>query len=130
MYIDPSQLGTAANKGAEHVTKERTAINTGNKEPAAVATSASSAPAPKSSNKVNTTTLEENVEFQTSAHELYETLLDTQRVCAWTRGPAKISKEKNSPFELFNGNVRGEILELVKFFLRSISKTLLTIRVN
>lgn len=103
-------MGAAApTRGAEHVAKEKTTIN--KSQPSTTTTTA--APAEKGSSKVNTTTLEDTVEFQTSAHELYETLLDTQRVCAWTRGPAKISKEKGSKFELFNGNVRGELLDAV-----------------
>lgn len=108
-------MGAAApTRGAEHVAKEKTTIN--KSQPTTTTTAAPSTNAEKgssSSSKVNTTTLEDTVEFQTSAHELYETLLDTQRVCAWTRGPAKISKEKGSKFELFNGNVRGELLDAV-----------------
>lgn len=105
-------MGAAApTRGAEHVAKEKTTIN--KSQPTTTITTTTAAPAEKGSSKVNTTTLEDTVEFQTSAHELYETLLDTQRVCAWTRGPAKISKEKGSKFELFNGNVRGELLDAV-----------------
>ncbi|KAI9329652.1 activator of Hsp90 ATPase [Pilaira anomala] len=63
--------------------------------------------------KVNTTSLSETTEFQTSAHELYETLTDVQRAQVWTRGPVKLSKEVGTKFELFGGNVSGEILELV-----------------
>jgi activator of HSP90 ATPase len=63
--------------------------------------------------KVNTVSMNDDIEFQTSANELYETLLDPQRVSAWSRGPAKISREIGSSFELFNGNVSGKMLELV-----------------
>lgn len=63
--------------------------------------------------KVNTTTLTDSVDFQTSAHEIYETLLDPQRAQIWTRGPVKLSKDINSDFEFFNGNVSGKILELI-----------------
>lgn len=63
--------------------------------------------------KVNTTSLSETTEFQTSAHELYETLTDIQRAQVWTRGPVKLSREIGSQFEFFGGNVSGEILELV-----------------
>lgn len=62
---------------------------------------------------VNTTSLTESTEFQTSAHELYETLTDVQRAQVWTRAPVKLSREIGSTFEFFGGNVSGEILELV-----------------
>ncbi|KAJ2961063.1 hypothetical protein NQZ79_g3604 [Umbelopsis isabellina] len=104
VYIDPTQLGTAAPPRAVH-NKETSA---GNKLNTGATTSAAKQP-----KIVNTTKLEENVEFQTSAHELYETLLDPQRVNAWTRGSAKIEREVGGKFELFNGNVSGEIVEVV-----------------
>ncbi|CAO3638016.1 unnamed protein product [Cunninghamella echinulata] len=94
------------------VTKERSNITHINKSTTASSTKTEEKSA-TTKNKVNTTSINDVIEFQTSAHELYETLLDTQRVCAWTRGPAKISKEVGSPFELFGGNVSGKILELV-----------------
>ncbi|CAO3614042.1 unnamed protein product [Cunninghamella blakesleeana] len=99
------------------VTKERSNVTHINKTTTSTSTktesTSSSSSSSSSKKKINTTTLNDVVEFQTSAQELYETLLDTQRVCAWTRGPAKISKEIGSTFELFNGNVSGKILELV-----------------
>lgn len=110
VYIDPSQLGQAAAPRAVHVPlKERagTAVDNGD------GSSASEAPA----QKVNTTSLDDTVEFQTSAHELYDTLLNPQRVAIWTRGPAKIAAEVGSKFELFNGNVSGEIKEIVSVIL-------------
>lgn len=114
-------MGTAApTRGAEHVAKEKTSIN--RSQPSTTTTTPTTSSKTKKGSKVNTTTLEDTVEFQTSAHELYETLLDTQRVCAWTRGPAKISKEKGSKFELFNGNVRGELLETVGLMVAKESK--------
>lgn len=106
VYIDPAQLGTAAPPRVVPVTKEfstATKINDGT----------SGTDAAKHGKIVNTTKLEENIEFQTSAHELYETLLDSQRVAAWTRGSARISREVGGKFEFFNGNVSGEILECV-----------------
>lgn len=95
------------------VTKERSNVTHINNTTTTSITTKTETTSSSTKNKVNTTTLNDVIEFQTSAHELYETLLDTQRVCAWTRGPAKISKEIGSTFELFNGNVSGKILELV-----------------
>ncbi|KAI7859636.1 activator of Hsp90 ATPase [Circinella umbellata] len=109
VHIEKEKLGTAdaTVRAPESVTKQKTSVNNNTTS----FSSTTSTKSKSSSGKVNTTTLDDVVEFQTSAHELYETLLDGQRVSIWTRGPAKISKEKGSKFELFNGNVRGELLE-------------------
>ncbi|SAL95191.1 hypothetical protein [Absidia glauca] len=92
------------------VTKERSNVTHINKSTPSSTPAAAPTAAKK---KVNTVSMNDDIEFQTSAHELYETLLDPQRVSAWSRGPAKISREIGSSFELFNGNVSGKILELV-----------------
>ncbi|KAG0186277.1 hypothetical protein DFQ28_008076 [Apophysomyces sp. BC1034] len=107
VYIDPAQLGTAAApRATQAASKERSG--------ATVINSADKSVTPEvPAKKVNTTSLDETIDFQTSAHELYETLLDSNRVSIWTRGPAKISKEVGSKFELFNGNVSGEIKEAI-----------------
>ncbi|KAI8064217.1 activator of Hsp90 ATPase [Gongronella butleri] len=107
VYIE----GGAKTTGQSGVTKERSNVTHINKS--STNTAAPADAAVPSAKKVNSTTLDEVVDFQTSAHELYETLLDPQRVMAWTRGPAKISRDIDSPYEMFNGNVSGKILELV-----------------
>ncbi|KAI9250976.1 activator of Hsp90 ATPase [Phascolomyces articulosus] len=113
VHIEKDKLGSADTsvRAPETITKTSITTATTTKTTTATTTSSSSSSSKKSASKVNTTTLNDVVEFQTSAHELYETLLDPQRVSIWTRGPAKISKEKGAKFELFNGNVRGELLE-------------------
>ncbi|KAL0582097.1 hypothetical protein ABG067_008243, partial [Albugo candida] len=63
--------------------------------------------------KVNTTSFSDTIEFQCSAHELYETLTDINRAQIWTRGPVKLTREVGSAFEFFGGNVSGEMVELV-----------------
>ncbi|RUP47416.1 LOW QUALITY PROTEIN: activator of Hsp90 ATPase [Jimgerdemannia flammicorona] len=103
VYIDPEQLGQAPPPRlvhAETVGGTRVGTSTGT-------------PEGKPAKVINTTTHKETIEFQTSAHDMYETLLDVQRVQAWTRGSAKISREPGSQFELFGGNVTGEIVEVV-----------------
>ncbi|KAI8085204.1 activator of Hsp90 ATPase [Halteromyces radiatus] len=93
------------------VTKERSNVTHINKSTTSTTSSTTVSNAP--TKKVNTTSITDDVEFQTSAHEIYETLLDTQRLQAWTRGPVKMSREVGSTFELFNGNVSGKIMELI-----------------
>ncbi|KAJ3055014.1 hypothetical protein HK097_000093 [Rhizophlyctis rosea] len=59
------------------------------------------------------TTITQKVELVASASDVYETLLDPQRVRVWTRGRADITKEVGKPFNLFEGNITGTIEELV-----------------
>ncbi|GBC01901.1 hypothetical protein RclHR1_04380002 [Rhizophagus clarus] len=63
---------------------------------------------------VNTTNISEVVELQTSADQVYETLLDPGRVAAWTRSRPDIFRHIGSAFSLFEGNVTGTLLELVQ----------------
>ncbi|KAK3899865.1 activator of Hsp90 ATPase [Staphylotrichum tortipilum] len=68
----------------------------------------------KSGAVVNTTTVNDNEEFRTTAEELYKTFTDPQRIAAFTRAPPKVFEgaKKGGKFELFDGNVSGEYLEL------------------
>ncbi|KNC99282.1 uncharacterized protein SPPG_05536 [Spizellomyces punctatus DAOM BR117] len=59
------------------------------------------------------TTIKQTIEFVASSQDIYETLLDKQRVQAWTRGKADISREIGSVFNFFDGNISGTIAELV-----------------
>ncbi|KAM0286773.1 hypothetical protein ACHAQH_000793 [Verticillium albo-atrum] len=63
---------------------------------------------------VNTVTLNETTEFRTSADQLYETFTDPGRIAAFTRAPPKVFEgaKAGGKFELFDGNVSGEYLEL------------------
>lgn len=75
------------------------------------------APGPKatsSSGVVNTVTVTDNDEFRTSADELYQTFTDVNRISAFTRGVPKVFEgaKKGGKFQLFDGNVAGEYLEL------------------
>lgn len=65
---------------------------------------------------VNTVTLTDTDEFRTTAEELYKTFTDPQRLAAFTRAPPKVFEgaQKGGKFELFDGNVSGEFLELVE----------------
>lgn len=64
---------------------------------------------------VNTTTVTDNGEFQTTAEQLYQTFTDPARIAAFTRAPPKLFEgaKEGGKFELFGGNVTGEYLELV-----------------
>ncbi|KAI9282567.1 activator of Hsp90 ATPase [Sporodiniella umbellata] len=105
VYIESDKLGTAAPPRAVH--KEKSSATQ-------FGSSTASKPEPTAAKaNLNTVTIHDTVNFQTSAQELYETIMDTQRAMVWTRGPVRLSKEAGSHYELFGGNVSGEILELV-----------------
>lgn len=62
---------------------------------------------------VNTLTLSDTAEFQTTAEELYTTFVDAGRVTAFTRAPPQVFEpKKGGKFKIFGGNVEGEFLEL------------------
>jgi len=64
---------------------------------------------------VNTVTLSDTAEFQTTAEELYTTFVDPQRVAAFTRVPPELLEPRvGGKFKLFGNNVEGEFLELEK----------------
>lgn len=63
--------------------------------------------------KYNTSTLHLEPTFNTTAEQLYITLLDPQRVSAWSRSNAQIQATEGSEFLLFGGSISGKILELV-----------------
>ncbi|KAG0211367.1 hypothetical protein BGX28_008025 [Mortierella sp. GBA30] len=88
--------------------------------PAPTSTPAPSTPTPSAAKTaaaatVNTTTLEESVEMQASAHDIYDVLLNQAKVIAWTRSnKSTIEAKVGSKFSLFDGSVTGEIKELIE----------------
>ena len=58
-------------------------------------------------------TVKMTIELLASAHDIFEGLLDPQRVQMWTRTKAQISKQPGSPFNLFDGTITGEIINTV-----------------
>ncbi|KAL7932697.1 HSP90 associated protein [Trichoderma chlorosporum] len=69
-----------------------------------------------SSGVINTVTVRDDQEFRTTAEEMYQTFVDPQRLTAFTRAPPKLFEgaKAGGKFELFDGNVSGEYLELEK----------------
>lgn len=61
----------------------------------------------------NTTNLQISTVFNTTAEQIYLTLLDPQRVAAWTRSAPVIQPKEDTEFQLFGGNIQGKILKLV-----------------
>lgn len=77
---------------------------------------------PSSGPLVNTITLTDGIEFQTSAEQLYSVFVDPQRVAAFTRSPPQSFEPKEGgKFSLFGGNVEGvfKVLEQNKKIVQS-----------
>lgn len=112
--IESSQLGPATPPRA--VTPiEPSQIHTASTPPRPATPTTSNSDTVKSSAQkiINTTNISEVVELQTSADQIYETLLDPGRVAAWTRSRPDIFRHVGSVFSLFDGNVTGTMVELV-----------------
>ncbi|CAB4383310.1 unnamed protein product [Rhizophagus irregularis] len=113
--IESSQLGPATPPRA--VTPiEPSQIHTASTPPRPATPTTSNSDTVKSSAQkiINTTNISEVVELQTSADQIYETLLDPGRVAAWTRSRPDIFRHVGSVFSLFDGNVTGTMVELVQ----------------
>lgn len=93
-YTKGNQSGFKATTSTTQTTKEETATETG---------------VPR----YNTSTLHLQPVFNTTADQLYMTLLEKDRVAAWTRAPPNIEAKEGSEYHLFGGNVSGKIVKLV-----------------
>lgn len=61
---------------------------------------------------ITTSTVTEDIEFQTTARELYDVFMQPDKLAAWTRSQPIIEPKVGGKFVLFQGNVKGEILAL------------------
>jgi len=59
------------------------------------------------------TRIEMNVEFSARCSDIYDTLLDSQRVQAFTQSPSNVTKELNKQFSMFGGSIIAYNVELV-----------------
>lgn len=61
------------------------------------------------------TSITEDTEFQCSARDLYDVIVERQRVQMWSRAPAEIENKEGANFVLFGGNISGQFVKLVVF---------------
>lgn len=59
-------------------------------------------------------TITQNIEFQCSVADLYNTLVDRQKIQIWSRAPAEFSTDKGSQIVLFGGNITGSLISNVR----------------
>ena len=62
--------------------------------------------------EVATTTISEDVEFTTTAKELYDVFVNSEKLAAWTRSKPEVEAKVGGKMSLFSGNVRGEFTKL------------------
>ena len=70
------------------------------------------APVPGKPKDVHTSTVTEDIEFTTSAQDLYDVFVQPEKLAAWTRSPPQIEAKVGGNVVLFQGNVRGEFIVL------------------
>lgn len=113
VFTKANQEGSAGAKKTEAKKTTTTASSS-----TATSTPAVQASKPSSSNvpKYNTSTLHLEPTFNTTAEQLYVTLLDAQRIAAWSRSAPQIEAfppKEGSEFKLFGGSITGKIVKLV-----------------
>lgn len=116
IQVNEDQVMSTFTKGNQNlsymkpVIKEKTTFNKGESKPQPKST-----PLPEYAQKYNIAKLNLSTEFNTTAEQLYITLLDPQRVSAWTRSsPGGIEPRVGAEFKLFGGGIEGKILRLVE----------------
>jgi|TARA_B100002003_G_scaffold250163_1_gene288589 uncharacterized protein YndB with AHSA1/START domain len=62
---------------------------------------------------MKTKTIEQTVTFRTSAHEVYEALMDSARHSQFTDSNCTISREVGGRFSAYDGYIEGVNIELV-----------------
>jgi activator of HSP90 ATPase len=63
---------------------------------------------------MNTKTIKQSVTFKASPHDVYETLMDSEKHAQFTGGDADISREVGGKFTAFDGYSEGVNIELVQ----------------
>lgn len=121
IQVDDDQVMSTFTKGNQNlnymkpVVKEKTTFNKSSTSTNNNSECSKSKPLPAYAQKYNISTLNLSSDFNTTAEQLYITLLDPQRVSMWTRSsPGGIEPKVGAEFKLFGGGVEGKILKLVE----------------
>ncbi|XP_066584339.1 activator of 90 kDa heat shock protein ATPase homolog 1 [Prorops nasuta] len=61
--------------------------------------------------KISTTTIKQQQKFQCRAEEFYNVFTTIEMMQAFTKGPVKLELKKGGKFELFGGNIYGEMID-------------------
>jgi activator of HSP90 ATPase len=81
--------------------------------PATTASTTTSSSSSSSTSVTKTTKVEFNDKFGARPSDIYEALMDSRRVEAYTQSSAQLETKEGGKFSLFGGNVTGEFVQLV-----------------
>ncbi|KAI8982033.1 activator of Hsp90 ATPase [Mycotypha africana] len=109
VYIDAQKMGTAT---PPRLSSPSTTVKSSSASTTTATASNTTSSSSTTAKVINTTSLNDQEEFQTSARELYLTLTTPERAAVWTRGHVILKPEVGAHYEFFNGNVTGEFLEI------------------
>ena len=59
-------------------------------------------------------TIKQEIEFNASAHEVFDALMDEKKHAKFTGAEAKISRKKGGKFEAYGGGLCGKNIEIVQ----------------
>ncbi len=54
------------------------------------------------------------VTFEASPHDVFEAFMDEEKHSKFTGSPAKISREKDGEFSIYNGSIQGKNIEIIQ----------------
>ncbi len=63
---------------------------------------------------MKTKAIKQKISFKTSAHEVYEALMDSRKHAKFTGGAAIISRRIGGKFSVFDGYATGQNIEIIK----------------
>ncbi|KJE92036.1 hypothetical protein CAOG_03069 [Capsaspora owczarzaki ATCC 30864] len=103
----------AASSASKPIAKSSTAAEGESAAAAAAASTSRAGAAGVASTNIPTVTITQRHEFKTSAHELYDCLVNVARIQAFTQSPCQVDARPNGIFSIYNGNVLGSFISLV-----------------
>jgi len=62
---------------------------------------------------MQTETFTQRIKFDSSPHEIYELIMDSEKHSAFTGSKCELSKEVGGKFECYDGYIKGENIELI-----------------
>jgi len=65
--------------------------------------------------QMKTKTLHQSVSLKATAHDIYESLMDSNKHSEFTRSPAVIHREVGGEFSAFDGWASGKTVELIPY---------------
>ncbi|SGZ47282.1 CIC11C00000004167 [Sungouiella intermedia] len=116
VYTKANQEASSSAKSTKSESRAPSAASVSTSASASTKTEAKSESNSSSVPRYNTSTLHLEPTFNTTAEQLYVTLLDSQRIAAWSRSAPQMESfppKEGSEFKLFGGSISGKFVKLV-----------------